>query len=70
MAFIDYRRTNGIVTMIHAEVPPALQGRGMGAELVRGALDLVSAGGETVIPRCSFVAAYIKRHREYHALLA
>lgn len=70
MAFIDYRRDGGIVTMMHAEVPPALQGHGVGSALVRGALDRVRADGEKVIPRCSFVAAYIKRHAEYQSLLA
>lgn len=70
MALIDYRRADGVVTMTHAEVPPALQGRGMGSALVKGSLDLVHADGEQVIPRCPFVAAYIKRHPQYRALLA
>ena len=69
-AFIDYRRDGRIVTMTYAEVPRALRGRGIGAVLVEGALALVRARGERVIPRCSFVAHYMRRHPEVCDLLA
>jgi predicted GNAT family acetyltransferase len=69
VAFIDYRRSHGVVTMTHAEVPPALSGQGIGSQLVKGALDLVRADGEKVVPRCPFIAAYINRHDEYQPLL-
>ncbi len=36
IAFVDYRRAPGVVTLLYAEVPPALAGRGLGAELARG----------------------------------
>ena len=70
LGFIDYHRSGAVVTMVHAEVPPAMRGRGVGSELVRGALELVRARGEKVIPRCSFVVAYFKRHPEMQDLLA
>lgn len=69
-AFIDYRRHAGVVTMVHAEVPAALQGGGLGSALVRGALLLVREQGERVVPACPFVAAYIERHPEFRDLLA
>ncbi len=70
LAFIDYHRDGNVVTMLHAEVPPAAQRRGIGSQLVRGALDLVRERGETVAPRCPFVAAYLGRHPEVQDLLA
>jgi len=70
VAFIDYHRGGGVVTMQHAEVPPALQGRGIGSRLVRGALDLVRAERESVIPRCPFVADFMHKHPEVQDLLA
>ena len=70
LAFIDYRRDGRIVTMTHAEVPPALRGGGVGSELVAGALALVRARGEKVVPLCSFVAHYIGRHVQAQDLLA
>jgi predicted GNAT family acetyltransferase len=69
-AFVDYRRRDGVVTMLHAEVPSALSGRGLGSRLVGGALDLVRAQGETVVPRCSFVAWFIAQNPAYQDLLA
>ena len=70
VAFIDYRREGRTVTMTYAEVPAALRGRGIGAVLVKGALALVRAKGERVIPQCSFVAHYLRRHPEVQDLLA
>jgi predicted GNAT family acetyltransferase len=69
-AFVDYRRRDGVVTMLHAEVPASLSGRGVGSKLVRGALDIVRANGETVVPRCSFVAWFIEQNPAYQDLLA
>ena len=70
LAIIDYHRHLHVVTMTHAEVPPELNGQGLGSQMVKAALDLVREDGEKVVPRCLFVAAYIKRHREYQSLLA
>lgn len=70
LAFIDYRRSGGNVSMTYAEVPAALRGGGVGSMLVEGALALVRARGEKVVPLCSFVAHYIRRHPEHHDLLA
>lgn len=63
LAFIDYRRRDHVVTLTHAEVPMALRGAGLGAELVR-------ERGERVVPHCAFVALYMRRHPESHDLLA
>lgn len=70
LALIDYRRSGGIVTMTHAEVPRALRSAGVGSELVRGALALVRQRGEKVVPLCPFVERYMRRHPEVHDLLA
>ena len=70
IAFIDYRRNGDVVTMTHAEVPHALRGGGVGSELVRGTLALVRQRGDKVVPLCSFVEHYMRRHPEAHDLLA
>jgi predicted GNAT family acetyltransferase len=69
-AFIDYRRTGNVVSLTHAEVPRELEGRGIGSALVRGTLDLIRGRGEKVIPACSFVDAFIRKHPDYQDLLA
>jgi predicted GNAT family acetyltransferase len=70
LSFIDYRRHGSVVTMTHAEVPPVLNGRGIGSELAQGALDLVRKSKETVVPQCPFINSFIKRHAAYLNLLA
>jgi glutathione peroxidase len=70
IAFIDYQRSAGVVTMTHAKVPAQLNGRGIGSALVKGALELARAQNERVIPVCPFIATYIQRHPEYAELLA
>lgn len=70
LSFIDYRRHGNVITMTHAEVPPALNGRGIGSALARGALNLVRDRHETVVPLCPFISTYIKRNAEYQPLLA
>lgn len=69
-SFIEYRRHGKVITMTHAEVPPVLNGRGIGSALAKGALDLVRSRQETVVPSCPFIASYIKRHTEYQSILA
>lgn len=70
LAFSDYRRDGAVLTISHTEVPAAIGGKGIGSKLVRGVLDLIRAEGLKVVPRCSFVRAYIERHPEYRDLLA
>lgn len=70
IAFINYQRAAGVVTMTYAKVPAELNGQGIGSMLVEGALQLARAQGEQVVPLCSFIAAYMDRHPEYSDLLA
>jgi predicted GNAT family acetyltransferase len=67
--FIAYRRDDGVITMVHTDVDPKWEGKGVGSALARGALDDVRARGLKVRPLCPFVAAFIKRHPEYDDLV-
>ena len=70
LAVADYQRVNGRMILTHTFVPPELRGRGIAERLVRRALDDARAQNLKVVPACSYVAAFIKRHSEYHSLLA
>ncbi|MGE0093848.1 MAG: GNAT family N-acetyltransferase [Alphaproteobacteria bacterium] len=70
LAFANYRADDSVVVVTHTEVPAALQGRGVGSRFVREMLDLIRANGRKVVPRCGFVAAFIRGHPEYQDLLA
>lgn len=65
IAFSNYKRADGVLTILHTEVPTALEGRGIGSALVRGVLDIARAQGLKVNPLCPFVKAYLDRHPEY-----
>lgn len=66
----DYRRKDGIVTLTHTGVPRELQGRGIAAELIRQVLEWAEAEGLKVIPACSYVQVYMRRHPRTLGLLA
>ncbi|RAI44030.1 GNAT family N-acetyltransferase [Rhodoplanes roseus] len=70
LAVAYYRLSGDVITFTHTEVPRALRGQGIASRLVRGALDSAKDRGLAVVPACSFVADFIKRHPDYRALLA
>ena len=59
----------GVITFLHTEVDPEFEGQGLGSVLASTVLDQVRARGLRVVARCPFIAAYIRRHREYADLL-
>jgi predicted GNAT family acetyltransferase len=67
--FVLYRREPGVIDLVHTDVDPRWEGRGVGAALVRGALDDLRARGLKVRPTCPFVRAYLSRHPEYGDLV-
>jgi len=64
-AFATYQRADGVLTILHTEVPKELNGRGIGSKLARGMLDSARAQGLKVKPLCPFVASYMDKHPEY-----
>lgn len=70
VAFADYRVDGDRVVFPHTVVQPAHRGHGLGAELVRRALDDVRTTGRTVVPRCWYVAQFIDEHPAYRDLVA
>lgn len=64
--FVDYRIKGDRNLLVHTEIFPSFEGRGLGSKLAAGALDDVRASGRIVVPYCPFIAAYIKRHPEYN----
>ena len=69
LAVSEYHRRDGTIVFTHTEVPLALEGKGIGNELAKAALDYARSEGLRVVPRCRFIAAYIKRHPQYQDLV-
>ncbi len=64
-----YRLQGNVITFTRTDVPESLSGKGVGTRLATGALDAARAAGLKVVALCPFIAAFIKRHREYQDLL-
>ncbi|MFE9693330.1 GNAT family N-acetyltransferase [Micromonospora sp. NPDC005806] len=68
--FIAYLPPRGAVLVFtHAEVEDRFQNMGVGSALIRGTLDQIRERGDRVVPKCSFMAAFIERHPEYADLV-
>ena len=69
MAFANYRLLPGTVVITHTETPPALRGRGVASELMRGVLEMIRADGQKVVAGCGFVVDYLQKHPEFADLV-
>jgi uncharacterized protein len=62
VAELIYRTRAGRLVLIHTEVPESLGGRGLGGQLVLGAIDKATDEGLTVVPLCPFARGWLERH--------
>ena len=69
LAECAYRLQGEVMNIVHTEVPPASEGRGIAAALVRAALAYARARGHKVRPSCSYVRVYMRRHPDTLDLL-
>ena len=53
------------VVLVHTEVDEAFEGQGVGAALVRAAVDEIAAAGRMVRPDCPFAAEWLRRHPDH-----
>lgn len=70
VAFASYELDGDTIVFTHTIVPVDLEGRGVGSALVRAGLAAARERGLEVVPQCSFVAAYMRRHPDMQDLLA
>lgn len=57
-----YQRDGDEVVFTHTEVDSAYRGRGLADVLAERALAQVRAAGHRAVPRCRFIAGYLRRH--------
>jgi predicted GNAT family acetyltransferase len=61
-AELDYTLADGVMTITHTGVPPAIGGRGVAAELMEAALSAARDAGWSVNPACSYAKSYLDKH--------
>jgi len=69
LCVLEYRIDGKTLLLQHAGVPVALRGHGIAAALAKFALDSARDRGMDVVPNCSYVAAWIRRHPAYADLV-
>lgn len=69
MAFVEYELEDGIMDIAHTIVPDGIKEQGVGAALMKEALEYAHAHHYAVVPSCAFALLYLKRHPEYRDLL-
>jgi predicted GNAT family acetyltransferase len=62
LAELVYRFDGDRMVLIHTEVPEALEGRGLGGQLVRAAIGHAAERGIILVPRCPFARRWLERH--------
>ncbi len=68
LAYAEYDLRDGVMHFTGTQVPTAIGGRGIAGRLVRHGLDFARDRGYEIVPACSYVAAWLKRHPEYQDL--
>jgi predicted GNAT family acetyltransferase len=69
LAVADYQSEGDCVVFTHTFVPPELRGRGIADRLVRAGLEWAQTEGKRIVPACSYVAAFVRRHAEFRSLV-
>jgi uncharacterized protein len=70
VAVLDYREIDSsTLEYYHTFVPPPMRGRRVASRLVEQALRYAQAHNLNVIPTCPFVAAFIRKNKQYAAVL-
>ncbi|HEV2377499.1 MAG TPA: GNAT family N-acetyltransferase [Streptosporangiaceae bacterium] len=57
-----YRRHGNRLVLVHTGVPEALEGQGIGGQLVAAAVDQAAREGLTLVPLCPFARVWLQRH--------
>ncbi|MEV6063935.1 GNAT family N-acetyltransferase [Nocardia asteroides] len=67
--YIEYQDTGAERALVHTEVYPRFEGRGLANTLAQSALDASRAEGFSVLPLCPMVLHFVKTHPEYISLV-
>lgn len=69
--FVEYKLSqhDTVISLVHTQVEPAFQGKGLATSLARFSLDEARKRGLAVLPFCPYIASWIKKHQDYTDLV-
>ena len=65
VGWVEYGDRDGRRALVHTEVDPEMEGRGIGSRLAAGALEDVRRRGVRALVLCPFISSYLDRHHQY-----
>ena len=68
-AVLIYIIKSGLFLLLHTEVPPAYEGRGIAQAMAHAAFEFAKENGFKVRSYCSYTTRYLERHPEYKPLV-
>jgi predicted GNAT family acetyltransferase len=57
-----YAIQGSTIAVLHTEIDPSMEGKGVGSRLAAAVLADVMSRDLSVVVRCPFIAAYVRRH--------
>lgn len=71
LAISEYQRIDDkTLALVHTEVDPDQEGKGVGSQLTKGVFEYVEQHNMKIVSLCPFVSAYLKRHPEWNRIVA
>lgn len=70
LAFARYRRDGKTLYIDYVEAALALRGTGAAGRLMEAIAERAKQNGWRIVPICGYAVAWLRRHGEYHDLLA
>ena len=69
--FVEYKlgHHDSVISLLHTKVDDAFQGQGLAGHLARYSLDDARKRGLAVLPFCTYINSWVKKHPEYTDLV-
>jgi predicted GNAT family acetyltransferase len=68
--FANYRRSDGVLTVLWVEAPPALRGTGAASLLMTLVAEQARREGVKIVPVCGYAAGWLRASKAYRDLVA
>ncbi len=68
--FANYRRSEGVITIMWVEAPPALRGTGAAGWLMTLVSEQARKEGAKIVPVCGYAAGWLRASKTYRNLVA